>query len=115
MEVITNYIKELLEAIPKEVIFAVFLVVILTELTKILLSSLEKYLETKKGKEIKLFDHTKIILVIFWSLIFSAILAISKVYTWPKMPLYFFAILGLSSFFYELIIKKLKALRGGNE
>lgn len=112
MDVITNYFRELLEAIPKELILAVLLVVVLTELTKIGLTYLENYLETKKGKQIKFFDHTKIIFVIFWSLVFSCILVFASVYTWAKMPLYFFFILGFSIFFYELILKKLKALRG---
>lgn len=115
MDAVFDYIKQLLQSIPKEVIFAVLLVAILTEVTKMLIAKLETVLEAKKGKEIKIFDHKKILLVIFWSLLFAILLAVAKIYTWTQVPLYFFAILGTSSFFYELIIKKMKQLRGTDE
>lgn len=108
MEIILNYLKEVLEYLPKEVIISVFVVIFLTELTKNLFSKLENYFETKKGKEIKFFNHTKIIFSILWSAITCVLLVVAKVYTWNKLPMYFFVVLGASGFFYDLVVKKYK-------
>ena len=94
--------------IPGQVILAIIAVVIVTEATKELFKKLEIYLEEKKGKQIKFFNHTKIIFLIFWSIIAAVVLAMSKVIEWNAVPLYIFAIIGFSSFCYELILKKVK-------
>lgn len=110
MEVITNYLKELLEWIPKEVILSVFIVVVITEITKKSLEVLEKKLEEKKQKQIKFFDHTKVIFVTVWSVIMAIILVVSGVYKWQQLPLYFFVIFGASVILYEYIVKKIKKI-----
>lgn len=110
MEVITNYLKELLEWIPKEVILAVFIVVVITEITKKSLEVLEKKLEEKKQKQIKFFDHTKVIFVTVWSVVMAIILVVSGVYKWQQLPLYFFVIFGASVILYEYIVKKIKKI-----
>jgi hypothetical protein len=110
MEVITNYLKELLEWIPKEVILSVFIVVVITEITKKSLEVLEKKLEEKKQKQIKFFDHTKVIFVTVWSVVMAIILVVSGVYKWQQLPLYFFVIFGASVILYEYIVKKIKKI-----
>lgn len=110
MDIITNYLKELLDWIPKEVILAVLIVVVLTEFTKKALAILEEKLEAKKGKQIKFFDHTKVIFVTLWSMVASIILAVSEVYTWQQVPLYLFMIFGAAVACYEYIIKKMSKL-----
>jgi hypothetical protein len=110
MEVITNYLKELLEWIPKEVILSVFIVVVITEITKKSLEVLEKKLEEKKQKQIKFFDHTKVIFVTVWSVVIAIILVVSGVYKWQQLPLYFFVIFGASVILYEYIVKKIKKI-----
>lgn len=94
--------------IPGQVVLAIIAVVFVTEATKELFKKLEEYLEAKKGKEIKFFDHTKIVFLIFWSIVAAILLAVYKVITWSGVPLYVFAIIGFSSFCYELILKKVK-------
>lgn len=110
MEVITNYLKELLESIPKEVVIAILLVVILAECTKRAVSKLEEYLENKYQKQIKIFDHTKVIFVTLWSVIASILLAVANVLTWHQVPLYFFVIFGAAVVLYEYIVKKVQKL-----
>ena len=102
MEALKNLFNEI--GIPYQVLFAISVVVLSKDACK----SLEKYLEEKKGKEIKIFDHTKIIFLIFWSAIACVCLALAKIITWVTFPLYLFAIIGCCSFLYELIIKKVK-------
>lgn len=106
MEALKNLFNEI--GIPYQVLFAIIVVVFFTEASKDACKSLEKYLEEKKGKEIKIFDHTKIIFLIFWSAIACVCLALAKIITWVTFPLYLFAIIGCCSFLYELIIKKVK-------
>ena len=110
MEIINNYLNELLHWIPKEVILAVVLVVVMTEITKQSLAKLEVILEEKKGKEIKFFDHTKVIFVTVWSVIAAVILALSNTYTWSQLPLYLFMIFGAAVACYEYIVKKIGKL-----
>ena len=94
--------------IPYQVVFAIIAIVFLTEWTKTLAKNVEIYLEEKYKKEIKIFDHTKIIFLIFWSIMANICLVIGKVITWSLMPLYTFALIGVCSFCYELIIKKVQ-------
>lgn len=109
MEFFTN-IKNIFETcgIPIQVLFAIVLVIMATESTKSAAKSLETYLEKKKGKEIKIFDHTKIIFLIFWSLIAVLCLCLSKIIKWNQFPIYTFALIGSGSFLYELIVKKVQ-------
>lgn len=103
-----EFIVQFLSKIPFEMIMAIIAVVLVTEGTKSGLSKLEDVLEEKKGKQIIFFDHTKIILVILYSLIAGVFLVIASVITWKQFPLYSFSILGASTTCYELIIKKVK-------
>lgn len=94
--------------IPGQVVLSIIAVVFVTEATKKLFKKLEEYLEAKKGKEIKFFDHTKIVFLLFWSIVAAILLAVYKVIIWSGVPLYVFVIIGFSSVCYELILKKIK-------
>lgn len=103
-----QFIISFLSKIPFEMIMAIVATVLLTEGTKSALAKLEVILEEKKGKQIKFFDHTKIIFVIVYALIATICLVIANVINWLQYPLYAFSILGASTTCYELIIKKVK-------
>lgn len=102
-----QFLTEFLSKIPFEVIIAIVAVVLLSEETKKAFEVLETFLEEKKGKQIKFFDHTKIIFVIVYSLIATLLLVVADVVTWKQYPLYSFSILGAATTFYELIIKQI--------
>lgn len=106
MEALKKLFNEI--GIPYQFFFAIIVVVFITEASKDACKSLEKYFEEKKGKEIKIFDHTKIIFLIFWSAIACVCLALARIITWVTFPLYLFAIIGFCSSLYELILKKVK-------
>ena len=110
MEVLIDIAKQVFEKMPYQVFVAVFAVIIITELTKNILAKLEKKLEAKKGKEIKFFDHTKIILSLFWSLLLAVSFAFGKIYTWAELPLYFLVIVGGATILYELVWKQIKKI-----
>lgn len=110
MDLITDYLKEFLEWLPKEVLLAVLIVVVITECTKRALKVLEEKLEAKKGKEIRFFDHTKIIFVTVWALVATVILGFAGVYTWTQAPMYGFTIFGAAVACYEYIVKKIGKL-----
>lgn len=111
MDILIDFLKSVFERIPYQVIVAVFVVILFAEFTKQLFSLLEKKIEAKKGKEIKFFDHTKIIFSIFWSLILSVSFAFGKIYSWAELPLYFLVIVGAATILYELVWKKIKMLK----
>lgn len=106
METVKNFVIE--SGIPYQVILCVIVVVFATEATKDLFKKLENYLEEKYQKQIKIFDHTKIIFLILWSVIATVCLAIGNIIAWTTFPLYLFAIIGSCSSLYELILKKVK-------
>ena len=111
-------VKSILETImpanaAAALIGAIMAVVLMTEFTKEILKMLEDYLEEKKGKQIKFFDHTKILLSIFWSVIIVMTLTLTNVFSKTDFVIYFFMIIGASNVFYELILKKLKKILDG--
>lgn len=110
MTALANYFEELLNWIPKEVALAVIIVIVMTELTKQIMAILEEEVETQKGKQIKIFDHIKIIFVTFWSILASVFLVLAGVYTWHALPLYFFAVLGAAVILYEYVVKRLNKI-----
>ncbi|MEE0876794.1 MAG: hypothetical protein UIH18_05805 [Fibrobacteraceae bacterium] len=97
---------------PTAVIMAVVLVVIFTELLKEVVAKIEIKLE-KNGKQIKLFDHKKIWLAVFCSVVFSIALVLAGFFEWRKLFVYTPAILGIAIFLYEVILKPLKKLKNG--
>lgn len=112
MDFLSYILEGFKQFFPPVVIVAIVCVVFLTEMTKIQFELLERYLESKKGKEIKIFNHTKIIFSIFWSLILSIVLAVSNYILIKELFLYFFVLLGTSNMLYELILKKLRIKEG---
>ena len=97
---------------PPAVFMAVVLVVIFTELLKKVVAKIEIKLE-KNGKQIKLFDHKKIWLAVFCSVVFSIALVLAGFFEWRKLFVYTPAILGIAIFLYEAILKPLKKLKNG--
>ena len=110
MSVLIDFLRQMFDKMPYQVGIAVFVVIVITELTKNVVAIIEKKIEEKKGKEIKFFDHTKIIFSLFWSLVFSVSFDMGKIFTWAEFPLYFLAIVGASTILYKLVWKKIKGL-----
>lgn len=97
---------------PPAVIMAVVLVVFFTELLKTVVEKIEIKLE-KNGKQIKIFNYTKIWLAVFCTVVFSAALVLAGFLEWRKLFVYSPAILGISIFLYEVILKPFKKLKNG--
>ena len=101
-----EFMRSVFDKIPYQVIVSVFVVIVCTENTKNFFAGIEKKLEAKKGKEIKFFDHTKIVFSLFWSLVLTVSFAVGNIYTWAELPLYFLFVVGGSTTFYELVWKR---------
>lgn len=97
---------------PPAVIMAVVLVVIFTELLKKVVAKIEIILEMN-GKQIKLFDYTKIWLAVFCAVVISVALVLAGVLEWKELFVYTPAILGMAIFLYEAILKTLRKLQNG--
>ena len=93
--------------IPVPVIVAVVCVIMLVYGSTYIASAIEEAVEKKKGKQIKIFDHKKIWLSVFWCIVMAVTLAISKFIEWRQVPYYSLIILGASTFLYEAFLKKL--------
>lgn len=111
MDFVLNFLRGVFEKIPYQVVLSIFVVIVFTELTKKFLSKIEKRLEEKKGKEIKFFDHTKIIFSLFWTAVLIISFAFGKIITWGEFVLFFLFVIGGATVFYELVIKKIKELK----
>ena len=103
-----NSILELVKQyVPVPVIVAVAAVIMLVYGSMALASVIEEYLEERSGKQIKIFDHKKIWLSLFWCIVVSVTLAMAKFIQWREMAYYALLILGASTFLYEAFLKKL--------
>ena len=101
---ILNVVKEY---VPIPVIVAVVAVIMLVYGSMYLAKIIEEYLEEKSGKQIKIFDHKKIWLSVFWCIVVSVALALAKFIEWKQAFYYSLLILGASTFLYEAFLKKL--------
>lgn len=103
-----NYILNIVkEYVPIPVIVAVAAVIMLVYGSIKIAGIVEAYLEEKYGKQIKIFDHKKIWLSVFWCVIVSVALAVGKFIEWKQVLYYWLLILGASTFLYEAFLKKL--------
>ena len=101
---ILNLVKEY---IPIPVIVAVVVVIMLVYGSIYIAKIIEDSLEAKSGKQIKLFDHKKIWLSVFWCVVVSIALALAKFIEWKETFYYALLILGASTFLYEAFLKKI--------
>lgn len=101
---ILNLVKEY---VPIPVIVAVVVVIMLVYGSIYLAKIIEDSLEAKNGKQIKLFDHKKIWLSVFWCIVVSIALAFAKFIEWKQTFYYALLILGASTFLYEAFLKKI--------
>ncbi|MBO7735100.1 MAG: hypothetical protein J6S67_21230 [Methanobrevibacter sp.] len=93
--------------IPIPVIVAVVAVIMLVYGSIYIAGLVEAYLEEKWQKQIKIFDHKKIWLSVFWCVIVAVTLAWAKYILWRELAYYSLIILGASTFLYEAFLKKL--------
>lgn len=101
---ILNVVKEY---VPMPVIIAVVAVIMLVYASGMLASMIEDAVEEKKGRQIKIFDHKKIWLSVFWCAVVSVALALAKYIEWRECVYYGLLILGASTFLYEAFLKKI--------
>lgn len=97
---------------PTAVIMAAVLVVLFTELLKKVVAKIEIRLEMN-GKQIKIFDYTKIWLAVFCAVVISVALVLAGFLEWKELFVYTPAILGMAIFLYEAILKTLRKLQNG--
>lgn len=94
--------------IPGEVVVAILGVICITEFAKRGLAVLEEYLEKKYQKEIKFFNHTKILLTCIFSICATCTLCATHVLSWYACPMYSLAVMGASALLYDVVLKKLQ-------
>ena len=103
-----NYILNTVkEYVPIPVIVAVVAVIMLVYGSMYIAGVIEEAVETKTGKQIKIFDHKKIWLSVFWCAVVSVALALAKFIAWREAVYYGLLILGASTFLYEAFLKKI--------
>jgi 4-hydroxybenzoate polyprenyltransferase len=101
---ILNTVKEY---VPIPVIVAVAAVIMLVYGSMYIASIIEEAVEAKTGKQIKIFDHKKIWLSVFWCAVVSVALALAGFIAWREAVYYGLLILGASTFLYEAFLKKI--------
>lgn len=103
-----NYILNTVkDYVPIPVIVAVAAVIMLVYGSMYIAGVIEEEVETKTGKQIKIFDHKKIWLSVFWCAVVSVALALAKFIAWREAVYYGLLILGASTFLYEAFLKKI--------
>lgn len=102
-----SLINTVKEFIPGCVIIAVFAVIMLTYGSLFIASIIENAVETATKKQIKIFDHKKIWLSLFWSVVISIALVLANFISWKEVFYYTLVILGGSTFLYQAFLKKM--------
>ena len=97
---ILNYVSDF---IPTSVIVAAAVAILLIYLSQKIACVFEKWIEAKKNKQIRIFDHKKIWLSLFWSVVLSVALALGSFIEWREALFYAFCILGGSGFLYNMV------------
>ena len=92
--------------LPAAVVVATVAVIVLVYLTDRFLIKMEKAMEKKAGKEIKIFDSKKIWMSLFWCAVLSLALVLAEFVEPKEAPFYLFVIMGFSGFFYNAFIWK---------
>ena len=101
---ILNTVKDY---VPVPVIVAVVAVIMLVYGSIYIASIIENAIEAKCKKQIRIFDHKKIWLSVFWCAVVSVALALAGFIAWRECFYYGLLILGASTFLYEAFLKKL--------
>ena len=101
---IFNMVKEY---VPIPVIVAVVAVIMLVYGSMYIAAIIEEAVEAKYAKQIKIFDHKKIWLSVFWCAVVSVALALGQFIAWRETVYYGLLILGASTFLYEAFLKKI--------
>ena len=101
---ILNTVKDY---VPVPVIVAVVAVIMLVYGSMYIASVIEEAVEKHYCRQIKIFDHKKIWLSVFWCVIVSVALALAKFIKWREVFYDWLLILGASTFLYEVFLKKL--------
>ena len=104
---VTTIVNTVKDYVPIPVIVAVAAVIMLVYGSMYLAAVIEEAVETKTGKQIKIFDHKKIWLSVFWCAVVSVALALAKFIAWREAVYYGLLILGASTFLYEAFLKKI--------
>lgn len=105
-EAIRNTLETI--GIPAQVIIAVIGIIFASDFIKGVLAYIEDYVEEKKGRQIKLFDHTKILIVFFCSIIAALTLWGLKIIKGVEVVIYSLALCGVSCILYDVVIRKVK-------
>lgn len=92
--------------LPAAVVVATAAVIVLVYLTDRALVKLERILEKKRGKEIRIFDSKKIWMSLFWCAVLSAALVLAEFIEAKEALFYLFVIMGFSGFFYNAFVWK---------
>lgn len=95
------------EFIPGCIIVAVIAVIMLSYGSLFIASLVEDLVETAFKKQIKIFDHKKIWLNLFWSIVVSIALVLAGFIAWKEVFFYSLVVLGASTFLYEAFLKKM--------
>jgi len=103
----TTIVNTVKDYVPIPVIVAVAAVIMLVYGSMYIAGVIEAAVETKTGKQIKIFDHKKIWLSVFWCAVVSVALALAKFIAWREAVYYGLLILGASTFLYEAFLKKI--------
>ncbi len=103
-DTILNTVKEY---VPIPVIVAVVAVIMLVYGSIYIAAVIENAIEAKCKKQIRIFDHKKIWLSVFWCAVVSVALALAGFIAWRECFYYGLLILGASTFLYEAFLKKL--------
>ena len=93
--------------VPAPVYVATMATIVFVYLSQFVAGKIESTLEAKTGKQLRIFDHKRIWLTVFWAVVMTVVLVLGGFITWQQSLLYVLVIMGLSCILYNGFLKKI--------
>lgn len=104
---LTSIISMVVGFVPAAVYVATIATIMFVYLSQVVAGKIEAVLEAKTGKQLRVFDHKRIWLTVFWAVVMTVVLVLGGFITWQQSLLYVLVIMGLSGVMYNGFLKKI--------
>lgn len=104
---LTSIISMVVGFVPAAVYVATVATIVFVYLSQIVAGKIEAALEAKTGRQLRIFDHKRVWLTVFWAVVMTVVLVVGGFVSWRESLLYVLVIMGLSGLLYNGFLKRI--------
>lgn len=101
----TSIVSMVAGFVPAAVYVATIATIVLTYLSQAVAGRIESALEARTGRQLRIFEHKRVWLTVFWAVVMTVVLVVGGFVTWQQSLLYVLVIMGLSGILYNGFLK----------